>query len=90
MIREVKEETGIDDLIVIDGFKESISYYFTFDKKTINKEVVFFLAETKQEKVTISNEHIGFVWLPYDEAMIKLTFNNAKSVLKKADKFLRR
>ena len=44
-LREVKEETGIEDANLIPGFKESISYYYKQQSQTIFKEVVFFLAE---------------------------------------------
>ncbi|OGZ67548.1 MAG: hypothetical protein A3C58_02250 [Candidatus Staskawiczbacteria bacterium RIFCSPHIGHO2_02_FULL_34_10] len=96
--REVEEETGIKDLKIIPGFKEYIKYFFrnNYDLKGeakkkapwIFKLVVFYLAETCTEDVKISNEHIGFVWLPYQEAMKKLTFKNAKNLLKKANNIL--
>jgi len=47
------------------------------------------LAEAETEEVKISPEHIGYKWLPYDEALIQLTFKNAKEILKKADNFLK-
>ena len=96
--REVEEETGIKDLKIIPGFKEYIKYFFrnNYDLKGeakkkapwIFKLVVVYLAETCTEDVKISNEHIGFVWLPYQEAMKKLTFKNAKNLLKKANNIL--
>jgi hypothetical protein len=48
------------------------------------------LAKTKQEKVKISLEHIGYRWLPFKAAYQKLTFQNAKATLKKADQFLKK
>jgi len=86
--REIKEETGIDDLVFIPGFQEWIKFFFKFKNKDILKIVTFFLAETKVEKITLSYEHRDFKWLPYREALKFLTFNEAKEVLRKAHLFL--
>ena len=45
--------------------------------------------ETNTEMVKLSFEHIGFVWLDYENAMERLTFKNAKDVLQKAHKLLK-
>jgi len=87
--REVKEETGLKDIKLIEGFKEWIKYFFKFKGKNIFKIVTFFLAETKTKTVKVSFEHIGFKWLPYEEAIEKLTFKNAKDILKKANDYLK-
>ena len=87
-VRETFEETGITDLKFFDDFRETIRYFFRRGKQIVYKEVVFYLAETKQDKVKISFEHIGFVWLPYKEALNLLTFENARNILKKANKRL--
>jgi len=91
LIRETEEETGIkeEDIKIIDGFKEKIEYFYRHEGKVIKKEVVFYLAKSKTKTVKISHEHIGYKWLPYDEALNQLTFKNAKDILKKADKFLK-
>ena len=86
--REIKEETGIEDVEFVDGFKESVNYFYKRNSETIFKEVAFFLAEAKTEEVTISNEHMGYAWLSYENAYKKLTFNNAKELLRKANQFL--
>ena len=87
--REFKEETGLKDIKLIEGFKEWIKYFFKFKGKNIFKIVTFFLAETKTKTVKVSFEHIGFKWLPYEEAIEKLTFKNAKDILKKANDYLK-
>lgn len=86
--RETKEETGIEDIKFIPGFKESIKYFYRLKKKNIFKIATFFLAETKTKKVKISWEHIDYKWLPHEEALEQLTFKNAKETLKKANHFL--
>lgn len=86
--RETEEETGIEDIKFIQGFKEKINYFYQRGGKKIYKTVVFFLTETKTKEIKLSFEHIGFEWLPYKEALDKLTFKNAKEILKKANEFL--
>ena len=95
--REIEEETGIKNIKLIPGFKEYSKYFFkkSYDlegeaKKLapwVFKLVIFYLAETDTENVKISDEHKGFLWLPFTEAIKKLTFKNAKELLKKADDF---
>jgi len=87
--REIEEETGIKDVKIVHGFKEIIHYYFKFNNELINKEVVFYLAQTNTEQVKLSFEHIGFEWLPFEEAKEKLTYKNAKVILEKANDFLK-
>lgn len=88
--REVEEETGIKDIKIIPGFKEYIKYFFRqYEKKSwIFKLVTFFVVETKIKEIKLSPEHIGFVWLPIEEAIKKTTFKNSKMLLKKADDFI--
>ncbi len=86
--RELREETGIATATLVEGFHEHISYYYSFKNKTRFKEVVYLLMQTPQTEVMLSHEHIGFLWLPYEEAMKQLTFENARSVLHKAHLFL--
>jgi len=89
-IRETEEETGLADINFIEGFKETIKYFFKSKGKTILKFVTFFLAETKTKDIKISYEHAGFKWLPYKEAFEQATFRNAKEMLKKANEFLKK
>ncbi len=86
--RECEEETGINDLTLVPGFREIIEYFYKSKGKTMHKQVVFLLARTRKKEVTLSFEHIGFEWLPYKDALERLTFDNAKNVLRKAESFL--
>ena len=86
--RETEEETGITDLRFIEGYREPISYYYRRAGKTVRKDVIFYLLETKTENVRLSREHVGFDWMTYDGAMERLTYKNAKDTLQKAHTFL--
>ena len=87
-LRELKEETGISKAIVLPGFKATISFIYTWKGKRLLKFVVFYLARTRQKKVKLSFEHKGFAWLPYKDAVKRSTYQNAKSVLRKAESWL--
>ncbi len=90
VLRELQEETAITDASFIDGFKETIAYFYRRQGLTVHKEVVFFIIETHTEKVELSFEHVGYIWLDYMRAMEKLNFKNAKDVLQKAHDFLKK
>jgi len=87
-IRETKEETGITDVAFLDNFEEWIQYNFQYQGELVNKKVVFFLAETNTKDVEISHEHSDYIWVDYNTAMEKTTFDNAKTVLTKAQMLL--
>ena len=88
-VRELEEETGITDAKLLDGFRHEMSYFFRDKKKgLIKKTVVFFLGQTSAKKVTISHEHEGAEFLPYEQAMERVTYPNAKTALKEAKAFL--
>jgi bis(5'-nucleosidyl)-tetraphosphatase len=86
--RELQEETGIRDARFIPGFKASIRYFYRKAGERMLKVVIFFLAETPTGDVALSYEHSGYLWLPYDEALKRLTFKNARELLTKAQAFL--
>ncbi len=86
--REIREETGLDDIEFIDGFKETIRYFFKNRGENILKFSTFLLSETKRKEIKISSEHIGYKWLSYQQAIKEMKFKNAKEVLRKANEFL--
>ena len=88
-LRELQEETGLN-AIIIQGFEDRIHYVFTKGGKPIKKEVVFFVGKPMGTEVTLSHEHNDFAWLPYTEALKKMTFETAREVLRKADAFLKK
>ena len=87
-LRETKEETGISDVEFLEGFEEEIEYYFYADNQEIHKKVIFFLASTKTTNVKLSHEHLNFIWLDFQHALEKITYQNAKNLLKKSRNFL--
>ncbi len=85
--RELREETGITDVRVTPDFHHEITYFFRDRKKgLIRKTVAFFLGETccDPDAIVLSHEHEGFVFLPFEAAVKKVTYPNARQVLKLA------
>ncbi|MFA6918279.1 MAG: bis(5'-nucleosyl)-tetraphosphatase [Candidatus Gracilibacteria bacterium] len=89
-LRELEEETGISDFEFVKDFEHAISYRYNKDGKPSHKQVIFFLGETRTSEVKLSFEHKGFLWLPYEQAIRKLTFENARKILRASEKFLQR
>ena len=88
LLREAEEETGIKELEIVPGFKERIEYFYRSGRELVYKEVVFYLAEAKTKEVKLSYEHVDYAWLPFKEAYERVTYANAKRVLKAAHSFL--
>jgi 8-oxo-dGTP pyrophosphatase MutT (NUDIX family) len=88
VLREVKEETGLD-VNVLPGFRRVIEYFYRRDNKNVHKQVVYLLAGAKDSKVKISFEHQAFGWFPYGEALEKASYDNSKKILREAESFIR-
>lgn len=87
--REIKEEVALEEIKFIPGFKEWIKFFFKSRGENVMKIVTFLLAQTKTEKVKLSHEHKDYLWLPYQEAINRLTFKGSKEVLRKANDYLK-
>lgn len=86
--REVKEETSINNIEFVDGFRKKIEYNYKRNGKLVHKQVVFYLAKTDVKDVKLSFEHKGYGWLNYGQALRRLTYKNAKITLEAANSFL--
>ena len=86
--REIFEETGLHVTNFVSGFRKEIEYHYRRQSLLAHKRVIFFLAESKETIVRISFEHSGYEWLSFEQALRRLTFENAKSVLRDANALL--
>ena len=87
-IRELHEETGLVSHLD-ETFEETINYVFLdYNKKITQKTVYFFIGKATNSTVILSDEHIDYEWLPYKQGLKKLTYENARIVLKKANKHI--
>lgn len=88
MIREVKEETGIQYPRHIKGFHSAIKWHYLRDGKPHFKTVDFFLVQSPTKKISLSSEHSAYAWLTFGGTLRRLKHKNAQGVLKKAHAFL--
>lgn len=83
-LRELQEETGITQAEVLEGFRERVEYSFRRGRRSIRKEVIYYIACTAEESVKLSHEHQASQWLPPEAALERLTYENSRGVLKSA------
>ena len=89
-LREVTEETGLDD-VALRGQIETIDWYFRFRGKLIHKVCHFFLMESACE-ATRPQRTEGITacrWAPYEEAAQLVSYENAREVLRRAHEMVR-
>jgi len=88
-LREVREETGIDDLALC-GQIETIDWYFRFRGQLIHKVCHFYLMQTSQ--ATTNPQHAEGItacrWVEYDEARSAISYANARKVLGRAHEMI--
>ncbi|OGY48481.1 MAG: hypothetical protein A2663_03065 [Candidatus Buchananbacteria bacterium RIFCSPHIGHO2_01_FULL_46_12] len=92
-LRELREETGIGEVKVIDGFLDGYDYDFDTkiengEKQQINKTAIFFLGEVGETAVEVSHEHLDFGWFDYETALKRLFYQNGRDLLKRVHKFI--
>jgi bis(5'-nucleosidyl)-tetraphosphatase len=91
-LRELKEETGVSRINLLKKSVLLKEVYKFADKKGVKilKKVDYFIAEAKSRKVKIDyNEVTNFRWATLKSGIEKVTFDESKSVLKKADKIVK-
>ncbi len=86
--REAREETGLVDIHLVDGFSEKITYFYLRPGGVrVHKSVQYYLGCTHSLDVKISDEHTGFLWATLSEALKTTAYDNVRMLLKKADDF---
>lgn len=85
-LRELREETGIAPVELLDGFAAQIEY--DLPPPGGRKEVLFYLGRTPQETMRLSAEHDAYAWLSYPQARARLTYENSRDLLDRAEAFL--
>ncbi len=84
-VREVFEETSVQFRLDTD-FRETVHYH---PLPGVSKEVVYFLTETAQTRISPREGEIAQVeWVPLEEAEASLTHENDKTVFRAAMKKL--
>ncbi|MEK7653572.1 MAG: NUDIX domain-containing protein [Patescibacteria group bacterium] len=92
--RELKEETGIDKIEIIDGWRQQTQFFFNEGregkKELIKKDFIIYLAKLPEgQEVKISHEHNGYGWMDAKTAGKYLRFKNLKEILAEADSYVK-
>jgi len=89
-LRETGEETGLRTL-ALHGPIRIIDWHFRFRGRAIHKFCHFFLFESPEGEV-IPQQDEGITdhqWLPLEEAMARLSYDNARGVLRRGGEMAR-
>lgn len=84
-VREVHEETGLVE-VFLGPELGCIDWYFRTDGRSVHKFCTFYLMRSETgEAVPQESEGIReCLWLPLDEAMRKITYDNAREMIARA------
>jgi bis(5'-nucleosidyl)-tetraphosphatase len=83
LVREVREETGINDLEVHSHIGKITYSFFKGDGMRSEKEVSFYFATTSTREVRISEEHADSTWVTLKEAFSLLDHAKLRQILDK-------
>ena len=89
LIREIYEETKLEEFEIIPNFKESSTYTYLRNNQRFDKLVSYYLVKSNNFNIIISDEHKEYIWLKYEEAIDRVTYKNTKVILKKAEMLLK-
>jgi len=87
-LRETAEEVRIRNMQVIPGFRTVVRYSFARQNELVKKEVVLFLARTEEEGEPFREEVDDMAWLPYHDALKRITFPEQREALRQAEAWL--
>jgi 8-oxo-dGTP pyrophosphatase MutT (NUDIX family) len=92
-LRELREETGVTKVKIIDGFREEYEYDFAAKTKkgepeVVYKRAIFFLGEVLQADIKISDEHIDYGWFDYSAAAQQMPYQTSQNLLNHVHAFL--
>ena len=86
-MRELKEETNVE-VLVINGFREQIEYKFP-NMRNVIKQSVYFIGECISNDIKCQDTEVSEAkFMVYEDALKLLSFEETKSVLQKAHKFI--
>lgn len=84
-LRELNEETSISKCQIVEDFRYTQTYSFVENGETTNKEVIFFIGFVSNDEIKIMEDEVqAFAWLPFDECMERLTYDESRTMLRTA------
>jgi len=89
--RELAEETGITVCRIVEEPSFSEGYVIRKKDEPISKTVKYYLGFVQSLDVTVQESEIAdFAWLEYEAALERLTFEEARKILRAAHAHLER
>jgi 8-oxo-dGTP pyrophosphatase MutT (NUDIX family) len=88
--RELKEETNLDLVRYLQPEPLTEQYQFLLDGKRIYKKVHYFIAEVGGTVILQKEEVQKGIWVPFPEAIDKVTHKEGKTILLQVEKILSR
>jgi bis(5'-nucleosidyl)-tetraphosphatase len=87
--REFEEETGITNYQLLDAPSFTETYSFVKKQQPMEKIVTYFLATVPSPEVNVQAEEIrAYVWLPFPEALVRITYPQSQQLLKQIGEYL--
>ena len=91
-LRELKEETGLQEVKLVQDISFNQNYVFEKDGIKYDKSVKYFLGLVANKDTNtlteFTDEITGMKWLPYKETRDLITFENAKAVFDEAWEYI--
>ncbi|MCK6440086.1 MAG: NUDIX domain-containing protein [Planctomycetes bacterium] len=90
--RELREETGLEDVTVLDGFECVLDYKVKAGVRgdqTYDKRVVYYLARSDHREIRLSDEHIEYRWVTFDQGRELLPYDDLRHCLRRASECLK-
>jgi len=89
-LREVQEETGLAELVLGPDLG-TIDWYFRFDGTLIHKYCDYFLmaSHNGDARPEVAEGITECVWLPVEEAVTTVAYDNARQVVVRAQEVIR-
>ena len=81
-VREVREETGLEEIALVDELSE-VSYRFFSPKagRNVYKSTVYFLAHTESREVQLESIFDRYEWATLEIARQRVPFNSDRQIL---------
>jgi 8-oxo-dGTP pyrophosphatase MutT (NUDIX family) len=87
-LRELKEETNLEVTRFLQKEPLSEQYRFIIEGRKIHKKVYYFVAEVSGEVILQQKEIQDGIWVPFREAIKKVTHQEGKAILLQVEKIL--
>lgn len=84
-LREIREETGLAD-VEAKRFIGKTRYSFARSGVTYTKDVYYYMCHTTDTAVTLEHLFDDHVFLPYEEALKKASFENDRRIMRRSER----